>query len=112
MAVASRAGFDQQGATASELKKTTNNILMSKKLQRLRDHDTNPCIKETDASRKCMDDSNYNKDACANYFLRYRNCRKFWNGIMMQRRIDGIQPNMPTAEERERIMASMERIPY
>uniref|UniRef100_A0A803T7X7 Coiled-coil-helix-coiled-coil-helix domain-containing protein 7 n=2 Tax=Anolis carolinensis TaxID=28377 RepID=A0A803T7X7_ANOCA len=85
---------------------------MSRKLQRLRDHDLNPCLAETDASRKCMDDSNYNKDACTIYFLRYKNCRKFWNGILMQRRKDGIKPNMPTAEERDRILASMERVPY
>uniref|UniRef100_A0A8B9F4C3 Coiled-coil-helix-coiled-coil-helix domain-containing protein 7 n=1 Tax=Amazona collaria TaxID=241587 RepID=A0A8B9F4C3_9PSIT len=44
----------------------------------LRDHDVNPCIVETDASNKCMDDSNYNKDKCTAYFLKYRNCRKFW----------------------------------
>ncbi|XP_010142649.1 PREDICTED: coiled-coil-helix-coiled-coil-helix domain-containing protein 7-like, partial [Buceros rhinoceros silvestris] len=33
---------------------------------------------ETDASRKCMDDNNYNKDMCTAYFLKYKNCRKFW----------------------------------
>ncbi|XP_061455196.1 coiled-coil-helix-coiled-coil-helix domain-containing protein 7 isoform X2 [Rhineura floridana] len=85
---------------------------MSRKLQRLRDHDINPCLPEADDSRKCMDKSNYNKGACSAYFLRYKNCRRFWNGIMMQRRNDGIKPDMPTAEERERILASMGRIPY
>ncbi|XP_060099759.1 coiled-coil-helix-coiled-coil-helix domain-containing protein 7 isoform X2 [Heteronotia binoei] len=85
---------------------------MSRKLQQLRDEDTNPCILESDASRKCMDDSNYNKDMCTVHFLRYKNCRKFWNGIMIQRRKDGIKPAMPTAEERKNILESRERIPY
>ncbi|XP_053104022.1 coiled-coil-helix-coiled-coil-helix domain-containing protein 7 [Hemicordylus capensis] len=85
---------------------------MSRKLQRLRDLDINPCLAETDASTKCMDENNYNKDMCSIYFLRYKSCRKFWNGIMMQRRKDGINPAMPTAEEREEILASIGRIPY
>uniref|UniRef100_A0A452I561 Coiled-coil-helix-coiled-coil-helix domain-containing protein 7 n=1 Tax=Gopherus agassizii TaxID=38772 RepID=A0A452I561_9SAUR len=51
---------------------------MSRNVQRLRDHDTNPCLAETDASRQCMDDNNYRKDMCASYFLKYKNCRKFW----------------------------------
>ncbi|XP_026517905.1 coiled-coil-helix-coiled-coil-helix domain-containing protein 7 isoform X2 [Terrapene carolina triunguis] len=51
---------------------------MSRNVQRLRDHDTNPCLVETDASRQCMDDNNYRKDMCASYFLKYKNCRKFW----------------------------------
>ncbi|XP_060099758.1 coiled-coil-helix-coiled-coil-helix domain-containing protein 7 isoform X1 [Heteronotia binoei] len=69
-------------------------------------------LHESDASRKCMDDSNYNKDMCTVHFLRYKNCRKFWNGIMIQRRKDGIKPAMPTAEERKNILESRERIPY
>ncbi|XP_042690422.1 coiled-coil-helix-coiled-coil-helix domain-containing protein 7 isoform X2 [Centrocercus urophasianus] len=51
---------------------------MPKYAQQLRDHDRNPCIAETDASRKCMDDNNYKKDMCTDYFLKYKNCRKFW----------------------------------
>ncbi|XP_033011158.1 coiled-coil-helix-coiled-coil-helix domain-containing protein 7 isoform X2 [Lacerta agilis] len=88
------------------------NIFMSRKLQRLRDHDINPCLVEADASSKCMDKNNYNRDACTLYFLRYKSCKKFWNGIVMQRRKDGIKPDMPTAEEREKILASIGRIPY
>ncbi|XP_006032478.1 coiled-coil-helix-coiled-coil-helix domain-containing protein 7 isoform X1 [Alligator mississippiensis] len=84
---------------------------MSKHVQRYRDHDTNPCIVETDASRKCMDDNNYKKDMCTNYFIKYRNCRRFWQNIMVQRRRDGVKPDMPTAEEREKILKSVE-MPY
>ncbi|KYO26074.1 coiled-coil-helix-coiled-coil-helix domain-containing protein 7 [Alligator mississippiensis] len=66
---------------------------------------------ETDASRKCMDDNNYKKDMCTNYFIKYRNCRRFWQNIMVQRRRDGVKPDMPTAEEREKILKSVE-MPY
>ncbi|XP_048364248.1 coiled-coil-helix-coiled-coil-helix domain-containing protein 7 [Sphaerodactylus townsendi] len=85
---------------------------MSRKQQRFRDDDTNPCILETDASRKCMDDNNYNKDMCTIHFLKYKSCRKFWHGIMIQRRQSGIQPAMPTAEERMEILESIGGIPY
>ncbi|XP_067409850.1 coiled-coil-helix-coiled-coil-helix domain-containing protein 7 [Emydura macquarii macquarii] len=85
---------------------------MPRNVQRLRDHDTNPCIVETDASRQCMDDNNYKKDMCVSYFLKYKNCRKFWHTLMIQRRRDGVKPNMPTAEEREKILKSIKGIPY
>lgn len=37
-----------------------------------------PLLKETDATTKCMDDNNYKKDMCTDYFLKYKNCRQFW----------------------------------
>ncbi|KAF6098903.1 coiled-coil-helix-coiled-coil-helix domain containing 7 [Phyllostomus discolor] len=46
--------------------------------RRLRDPDTNPCLLESDASARCMDENNYDKERCSTYFLRYKNCRKFW----------------------------------
>nr|XP_025041938.1 coiled-coil-helix-coiled-coil-helix domain-containing protein 7 isoform X1 [Pelodiscus sinensis] len=88
---------------------------MSRNVQRLRDHDTNPCMAvrlETDASRHCMENNNYRRDMCTSYFLKYKNCRKFWHAIMIQRRKDGVKPNMPAAEERENILKSMGRMPY
>ncbi|NWX21418.1 CHCH7 protein, partial [Aegotheles bennettii] len=51
---------------------------MPRQAQRLTDHDTNPCVAESEASRKCMDDNNCNKDMCTAYFLKYKSCRKFW----------------------------------
>ncbi|XP_063155380.1 coiled-coil-helix-coiled-coil-helix domain-containing protein 7 [Candoia aspera] len=84
---------------------------MSKK-RRFQDHDINPCLVETDASRKCLEENQSNKNMCSVYFLKYKNCRKFWHGIMIQRRQDGIKPYMPTAEERERILASLGGAPY
>uniref|UniRef100_A0A8D0GR80 Coiled-coil-helix-coiled-coil-helix domain-containing protein 7 n=1 Tax=Sphenodon punctatus TaxID=8508 RepID=A0A8D0GR80_SPHPU len=85
---------------------------MSRKLQRLSDPDINPCLAETNASRKCMDDNDYKKDVCQSYFLKYQNCRKFWNGILTERRRNGEKPDMPTAEERERILKSIGKTSY
>ncbi|KAI1889114.1 hypothetical protein AGOR_G00175740 [Albula goreensis] len=85
---------------------------MSSNARKVRDHDSNPCIEETDASRKCMDASNYNKDMCVPYFLRYKNCRKFWHEIMIQRRRDGVRPDMPTADERRQILETLGGKPY
>uniref|UniRef100_A0A663E1S7 Coiled-coil-helix-coiled-coil-helix domain-containing protein 7 n=2 Tax=Aquila chrysaetos chrysaetos TaxID=223781 RepID=A0A663E1S7_AQUCH len=84
---------------------------MSRHAQQLRDHDINPCVAETDASTKCMDDNNYNKDMCTAYFLKYKSCRKFWHDIMMQRRRNGVKPEMPSAEERKKMLESMGK-PY
>ncbi|XP_075440323.1 coiled-coil-helix-coiled-coil-helix domain-containing protein 7 [Ascaphus truei] len=79
---------------------------------KMRDHDINPCLKETDASSKCLDDNHYAKDMCSSYFIKYKNCRKFWNAMMVQRRRDGVKPHMPTEEERKRILESLDRVPY
>ncbi|XP_034285707.1 coiled-coil-helix-coiled-coil-helix domain-containing protein 7 isoform X3 [Pantherophis guttatus] len=68
--------------------------------------------KESDASRKCLEVNQSDKDMCAIFFLKYKSCRKFWHGIMMQRRQDGIKPYMPIAEERKKILASLGRAPY
>ncbi|KAF6098904.1 coiled-coil-helix-coiled-coil-helix domain containing 7 [Phyllostomus discolor] len=80
--------------------------------RRLRDPDTNPCLLESDASARCMDENNYDKERCSTYFLRYKNCRKFWNSVMMQRRQNGVKPPMPTAAERDEILGAMGKMPY
>ncbi|XP_006633978.2 coiled-coil-helix-coiled-coil-helix domain-containing protein 7 [Lepisosteus oculatus] len=85
---------------------------MSPNARKLRDQDTNPCIEETDGSRKCLDGNNYNRDMCSAYFLRYKNCRKFWHNIMIQRRRDGVKPDMPAAEERQKILEALGGKPY
>ncbi|XP_072808044.1 coiled-coil-helix-coiled-coil-helix domain-containing protein 7 isoform X2 [Vicugna pacos] len=46
--------------------------------RKLRDPDVNPCLSESDASTRCMDENNYDKERCSAYFLKYRSCRKFW----------------------------------
>ncbi|XP_004414493.1 PREDICTED: coiled-coil-helix-coiled-coil-helix domain-containing protein 7 [Odobenus rosmarus divergens] len=80
--------------------------------RRLRDPDINPCLLESDASTSCMDENNYNRERCSTYFLKYKNCRKFWNSIMVQRRQNGVKPSMPTAAERDEILGAMGKMPY
>ena len=37
---------------------------------------TFPCVQEAKASYKCMDDNNYDRDACLEYFKSYKECKK------------------------------------
>ncbi|KAG2458485.1 coiled-coil-helix-coiled-coil-helix domain-containing protein 7 isoform X2 [Erpetoichthys calabaricus] len=80
--------------------------------RKLRDSDINPCLEESDASRKCLDMNNYSKDKCTLYFLHYKNCRAFWNNIAAQRRRDGVKPVIPPADERVRILQDIGGKPY
>ncbi|XP_018415624.1 PREDICTED: coiled-coil-helix-coiled-coil-helix domain-containing protein 7 [Nanorana parkeri] len=77
-----------------------------------RNTDVNPCLEESAASTKCMNVNNYQKEMCTSYFIRYKQCRKFWHTIMLNRRRDGVSPAMPTAEERKQILASLGSVPY
>uniref|UniRef100_A0A8D2FLX4 Coiled-coil-helix-coiled-coil-helix domain-containing protein 7 n=1 Tax=Theropithecus gelada TaxID=9565 RepID=A0A8D2FLX4_THEGE len=67
---------------------------------------------ESDASTRCLDENNYDKERCSTYFLKYKNCRKFWHSIMIQRRRTGVKPCMPTAAERDEILRAMGKMPY
>ncbi|XP_030635706.1 coiled-coil-helix-coiled-coil-helix domain-containing protein 7 isoform X2 [Chanos chanos] len=80
--------------------------------RKVRNEDINPCIEESDGSQKCLNMYNYDKSMCSAYFQRYKNCRKYWHGVMVQRRRDGVKPDMPTAEEREQILAALGGKPY
>ncbi|KAL4635229.1 coiled-coil-helix-coiled-coil-helix domain-containing protein 7 [Arapaima gigas] len=85
---------------------------MSLKAGKFKNLDSNPCIEESEGSRRCLDANNYNRDMCAAYFIRYKKCRKYWHNIMVQRRRDGVKPDMPTYEERKRILEAMGEKPY
>ncbi|XP_061569304.1 coiled-coil-helix-coiled-coil-helix domain-containing protein 7 [Cololabis saira] len=85
---------------------------MDKNTRKVRNQDSNPCIQESDASQKCLDINNYDKSMCSMYFQRYKNCRKYWHGIMVQRRRDGVRPDMPTAAEREEMLTALGGKPY
>ncbi|XP_028290690.1 coiled-coil-helix-coiled-coil-helix domain-containing protein 7 [Gouania willdenowi] len=85
---------------------------MEKNVRKVRNQDINPCIEESDASQKCLDVYNYDKSMCSAYFLRYRNCRKYWHSIMIQRRREGVRPEMPTAAERMEMMDAVGGKPY
>ncbi|KAM5157604.1 coiled-coil-helix-coiled-coil-helix domain-containing protein 7 [Mantella aurantiaca] len=77
-----------------------------------RNIDVNPCIEESDASTKCMNVNNYKREMCTSCFIRYKECRKFWHTIMLNRRREGVSPAMPAAEERKQILASLGSKPY
>ncbi|XP_072306459.1 coiled-coil-helix-coiled-coil-helix domain-containing protein 7 [Eucyclogobius newberryi] len=85
---------------------------MEKNNRKLRSEDINPCLVETDASRMCMEHHGYERDRCGMYFQNYKNCRKYWHNIMIQRRRDGVKPEMPTAAERQEMLAALGRKPY
>ncbi|KAJ1722331.1 hypothetical protein LPJ53_003241 [Coemansia erecta] len=37
-----------------------------------------PCAIEAKASFKCLDDNNYDKTMCTDYFIAYRECKQMW----------------------------------
>ncbi|KAL1921401.1 uncharacterized protein VTP21DRAFT_11117 [Calcarisporiella thermophila] len=37
-----------------------------------------PCTAETKASMQCLDDNNYDRSKCEEYFKQYRDCKKRW----------------------------------
>ncbi|XP_056128328.1 coiled-coil-helix-coiled-coil-helix domain-containing protein 7 [Rhinichthys klamathensis goyatoka] len=80
--------------------------------RKVRDEDSNPCIEESDGSQRCMDAHGYEKSRCSAYFMRYKNCRKYWHTVMLQRRRDGVKPDMPNAEERDQILSALGGKPY
>ncbi|XP_021568708.1 coiled-coil-helix-coiled-coil-helix domain-containing protein 7 isoform X1 [Carlito syrichta] len=90
-------------------KKTVRMPLVTR---RLRDPDINPCLSESDASTRCMDENNYDRERCSTHFLKYKNCRRFWNSVMLQRRQNGVKPFMPTAAERDEILGALGKMPY
>ncbi|KAM8822679.1 coiled-coil-helix-coiled-coil-helix domain-containing protein 7 isoform 2-T3 [Spinachia spinachia] len=85
---------------------------MDRTERKVRNQDINPCIEESDASQKCLSAYNYDSRMCSAYFLKYKNCRKYWHGIMLQRRRDGVSPAMPTAVDRQEMLAAIGGKPY
>ncbi|XP_038622713.1 coiled-coil-helix-coiled-coil-helix domain-containing protein 7 isoform X1 [Tachyglossus aculeatus] len=81
-------------------------------VRKLKDPDVNPCLAESDASNRCMNDHNYDRDRCVVHFLKYKNCKRFWNSVMVQRRRSGVHPPLPPAAEREEMLRAMGERPY
>lgn len=67
---------------------------------RVRNTDTNPCLRESQMSMDCMSRNGYDRDKCYDYFMNYRSCLNFWKKVAKQRRKQGIKPEIPPAEER------------
>ncbi|XP_062935908.1 coiled-coil-helix-coiled-coil-helix domain-containing protein 7 isoform X1 [Cynocephalus volans] len=94
------------------MQRSKKTVRMPVVMRRLRDPDVNPCLSESDASIRCMNENNYNRERCSVYFLKYKNCRRFWHSVMIQRRRNGVNPPMPTAAERDEILGAMGKMPY
>uniref|UniRef100_A0A8D2CS14 Coiled-coil-helix-coiled-coil-helix domain-containing protein 7 n=1 Tax=Sciurus vulgaris TaxID=55149 RepID=A0A8D2CS14_SCIVU len=41
------------------------------------DSDINSCLSESDASTRCMDENNYDRERCSSYSLKYKNYQRF-----------------------------------
>ncbi|XP_077991464.1 coiled-coil-helix-coiled-coil-helix domain-containing protein 7-like [Glandiceps talaboti] len=78
------------------------------KAKRLTDADNNPCTVEANASFQCLHDYNFNRDSCMTEFYTYKNCKKFWNQVMAERRKNGVRPALPPAEERDSIRGGVD----
>ena len=39
---------------------------------------TDPCLAASTASMKCLDNNDYNRDECLEYFKAYRECKSQW----------------------------------
>lgn len=65
----------------------------------------NACWKEHQLSQQCLDKNNYDYDKCTLYFKNYKSCKYFWANVISERRRNGIEPYMPSPEEREKIKA-------
>lgn len=72
--------------------------------QRNMNADLNPCVDEQRLSLRCLADHDYQKDACQRFFDNYNQCNGFWNEIRKQRRMNGVKPELPVAEERIKIL--------
>ncbi|KAJ2856096.1 hypothetical protein J3B02_001797, partial [Coemansia erecta] len=48
-----------------------------------------PCAIEAKASFKCLDDNNYDKTLCSDYFAAYRECKQMWIAERRKARLKG-----------------------
>ncbi|XP_065223394.1 uncharacterized protein LOC135847667 isoform X2 [Planococcus citri] len=58
---------------------------------------------EQNLTTKCMYDNNYDREKCILVFDNYTECRRFWKYVSWDRWFNGIVPNLPIPEERERV---------
>jgi len=62
-----------------------------------------PCFMESKASMKCLNDFNFDRSQCQEYFANYKACKKFWSDVTLGRKRKGISPHLPPHEERQAI---------
>jgi len=62
-----------------------------------------PCFMESKASMKCLQDFNFDRSRCGDYFDNYKACKQFWGAVHTARKRKGISPHLPPLEERQAI---------
>ncbi|XP_022123542.1 coiled-coil-helix-coiled-coil-helix domain-containing protein 7 [Pieris rapae] len=63
----------------------------------------NPCLKEQEASYRCLDKNGFDAEKCELYFDNYNTCKKFWGKVSKDRRAKGLTPYLPDLTEREHV---------
>ncbi|XP_014666542.1 PREDICTED: cytochrome c oxidase-assembly factor COX23, mitochondrial-like [Priapulus caudatus] len=94
--------------TMVEENKHTKNNEITRNARRCKEQSgelNNPCYLEQKLTYKCLNNKNFDQEACNNYFVNYNNCKAFWNSVRIDRKRKGIQPNLPLPEDREQIKA-------
>lgn len=54
------------------------------------DKGMNLCVVELVVFLKCLEENNYDKVRCVNYFLVYKECKRVWNKRKVERRRCGL----------------------
>nr|CUU98115.1 hypothetical transcript [Hymenolepis microstoma] len=62
-----------------------------------------PCAEPKELAEKCLDKFSVFKN-CRTYVINLQLCREFWAKVKKERREQGIEPILPSIEERERIL--------
>ena len=82
----SKRHFREKTEARPRLKWTSNMA----ELRRWMDSRANPCRDEAAASMKCLDENNYVKSRCQEYFDAYKECKKAWNAWRAEQRKQGL----------------------
>jgi len=82
----------------------STSVHSKKKSRHLRDLEENdPCFKESKLSMKCLEENNYDKNLCQDYFYNYKKCKEFWTLVVKKRKDKGIVPYLPPLSQRDEI---------
>ncbi|KAI8324432.1 hypothetical protein GQ54DRAFT_62895 [Martensiomyces pterosporus] len=68
-----------------EVRRVTLSEFENKKSSKFMD----PCAIEAKASFKCLDENNYDKNLCSEYFAAYRECKQMWVQERRKARLSG-----------------------
>lgn len=65
--------------------------------------DHNPCWVESQQTLDCIIDNFGDRKPCAKLIANYQLCKEFWYKVQKERDRKGVQPILPTTEERKKI---------